>query len=82
MRGLAFPSSAVSDREISYNHGTSVTHPDDIPIDPALSEPVIDPALMEESSNGKNQIVSGVYWYGCLARCNKRVASRQYENSY
>ncbi|KAG6898214.1 hypothetical protein C0992_003326 [Termitomyces sp. T32_za158] len=56
MRGLAFPSSAVSDREISYDHGTPVTHPDGIPIDPALSEPVIDPALMEDSSGVMKQI--------------------------
>ncbi|KAG5721932.1 Histone acetyltransferase MYST2 [Termitomyces sp. T112] len=56
MRGLAFPSSAVFNRETSYDHGTPVTYPDDIPIDPALSEPVIDPALMEQSDKGTNQI--------------------------
>ncbi|KAG6817155.1 hypothetical protein H0H87_012116 [Tephrocybe sp. NHM501043] len=55
MRGLAFPSSAVFNRETSYDYGTPTPHPDDIPIDPALAEPVIDPALMEEGIDVTNQ---------------------------
>ncbi|KAG6909967.1 hypothetical protein DXG01_014236 [Tephrocybe rancida] len=55
MRGLAFPSSAVYDRETSYEHGTPVNYPNDIPIDPALAEPVIDPALMGENMVLLNQ---------------------------
>ncbi|KAF8072006.1 hypothetical protein FPV67DRAFT_1483488 [Lyophyllum atratum] len=51
MRGLAFPSNASFDRETSYEYGTPVTNPNDIPIDPALAGPVIDPALMGEETN-------------------------------
>ncbi|KAG6861356.1 hypothetical protein C0995_001089 [Termitomyces sp. Mi166 len=81
MRGLAFPSNAVSDRETSYDHGTPVTYPDDIPIDPTLSESVIDPALMEESANGINQIVSCICCEGdAWSGATKRVASGQYEH--
>lgn len=36
MRGLAFPTNAHSDRETSYEDGTTATNVDDIPIDPAL----------------------------------------------
>ncbi|RDB25851.1 Histone acetyltransferase KAT7 [Hypsizygus marmoreus] len=57
MRGLAFPSNADFDRETSYEYGTPVTQVDDIPIDPALSGPVIDPALMEEENNAVNHHV-------------------------
>lgn len=46
MRGLAFPPNAVVDRETSYEYGTPVSNVDDIPIDPALGEAAIDPALM------------------------------------
>lgn len=50
MRGLAFPTNALYDREVSYDRDYATpptTHtPDVIPIDPALSGNMIDPALM------------------------------------
>ncbi|TFK72958.1 hypothetical protein BDN72DRAFT_815391 [Pluteus cervinus] len=46
MRGLAFPTNAPFDRELSYEHGTPSSNVDDIPIDPALAEPAIDPSLV------------------------------------
>ncbi|KAF5382131.1 hypothetical protein D9615_004309 [Tricholomella constricta] len=55
MRGLAFPVNAAFDRETSYEYGTPVTNPDDIPIDPALAGPVIDPALMGEGMDMVDQ---------------------------
>ncbi|KAF9484353.1 hypothetical protein BDN70DRAFT_917724 [Pholiota conissans] len=52
MRGLAFPTTVPADREASYEYGTPISNSnvDDIPIDPALSEPPIDPALMMDSA--------------------------------
>ena len=62
MRGLAFPTNAVYDREISYDrdYGTPpTTHtPDVIPIDPALSGNRIDPTLMEDRNNAAEEQVS------------------------
>ena len=51
MRGLAFPTNTVVDREPSYEYGTPISNVDEIPIDPALSEAPIDPALMVENSS-------------------------------
>lgn len=52
MRGLPFPSTVAFDRETSYEYGTPVHNSGDIPIDPALVGPPIDPALMMEENNG------------------------------
>ncbi|KAF8624525.1 hypothetical protein AX15_005836 [Amanita polypyramis BW_CC] len=49
MRGLAFPTSAISDREPSYEYGTP-NPVENIPIDPALGGPAIDPALMVDDA--------------------------------
>jgi hypothetical protein len=51
MRGLAFPTNTVVDREPSYEYGTPISNVDEIPIDPALSGAPIDPALMIENSS-------------------------------
>ena len=51
MRGLAFPTNTVIDREASYEYGTPISNVDEIPIDPALSGAPIDPALMIEDSS-------------------------------
>ncbi|KAI9434207.1 hypothetical protein H4582DRAFT_1981297 [Lactarius indigo] len=45
MRGLPFPQDAAFERETSYEYGTPASNLDDIPIDPALADPTIDPAL-------------------------------------
>ena len=45
MRGLPFPQDAAFERETSYEYGTPASNFDDIPIDPALADPSIDPAL-------------------------------------
>lgn len=75
MRGLAFPSSAISDREPSYEYG-SPNNVDDIPIDPALDAPPIDPALMAgEAGAGVVQVSSGLR--SGLAVRAQRVASSQ-----
>ena len=50
MRGLAFPTNAIVDRETSYEYGTPISNVDEIPIDPALSGAPIDPALMINDS--------------------------------
>jgi hypothetical protein len=58
MRGLAFPSNAVYNREASYDrdHGTSQSNNTNvIPIDPALSGAVIDPAITGDE-NGRNEV--------------------------
>lgn len=49
MRGLAFPSNAISDRELSYENGTP-NSVEDIPIDPALGGPAIDPVFIAEGA--------------------------------
>ena len=51
MRGLAFPTNALVDREASYEYGTPISNVEEIPIDPALSGAPIDPALMIEDNN-------------------------------
>ena len=51
MRGLAFPTNTVVDREASYEYGTPISNVDEIPIDPALSGAPIDPALIVENSS-------------------------------
>lgn len=62
MRGLAFPSNAVFDREDSYDRDYVTPHSsnvDVIPIDPALSGPAIDPAITGEGS-GTTKVQVGV----------------------
>lgn len=51
MRGLAFPTNTVIDREASYEYGTPISNVDEIPIDPALGGAPIDPARMVEDSS-------------------------------
>ncbi|KAH6913061.1 hypothetical protein BKA70DRAFT_712081 [Coprinopsis sp. MPI-PUGE-AT-0042] len=55
MRGLAFPSDAVSNRETSYEYGTSMSPNNDIPIDPALTgeTAAIDPVLVADEEGMK-----------------------------
>jgi hypothetical protein len=53
MRGLAFPTNAIVDRETSYEYGTPISNVDEIPIDPALSGAPIDPVLIVDDSNTK-----------------------------
>ncbi|KAH7925486.1 hypothetical protein BV22DRAFT_1011093 [Leucogyrophana mollusca] len=53
MRGLPFPTTAISDREPSYDHGTPFSNGDAIPIDPALAgTPEIDPAITGDKDVG------------------------------
>ncbi|KAF8623695.1 hypothetical protein AX17_007393 [Amanita inopinata Kibby_2008] len=73
MRGLAFPSSAISDREPSYEYG-SPNNLEDIPIDPALAGPAIDPALMAKNDDASVSHVSSKSLSG-LTACGQRVAS-------
>jgi hypothetical protein len=49
MRGLAFPSNAVFEREPSHEYGSPFAGGGDIPIDPALGGPAIDPEITGES---------------------------------
>jgi hypothetical protein len=49
MRGLPFPQDAAFERETSYEYGTPASNLDEIPIDPALADPPIDPALQLHS---------------------------------
>jgi hypothetical protein len=58
MRGLAFPSNAVYNREASYDGAPQHNNLDTIPIDPALSGSVIDPAIAEEESRINDEPVS------------------------
>ena len=51
MRGLPFPSTTQYDRELSYEYGTPLNAVSDIPIDPALGGPAIDPAIIDEGSS-------------------------------
>ena len=48
MVGLPFPNSGASNREQSWDNGTPFSSSGDIPIDPALSETPVDPALLAE----------------------------------
>lgn len=51
MRGLAFPTAAVYEREDSCDHGTPFSSSGDLPqLDPAHSTP-FDPAPMEDGAN-------------------------------
>ena len=61
MRGLAFPSNTIVDREASYECGTPISNVDEIPIDPALSGAPIDPALIME--NGSTNCVHVSYTF-------------------
>jgi hypothetical protein len=66
MRGLPFPSNATFDRETSYaDYGTPLTNVDDIPIDPALGGPAIDPAIMGEAEAEANVQVGAMYDTAC-----------------
>ncbi|TFK93998.1 hypothetical protein K466DRAFT_36586 [Polyporus arcularius HHB13444] len=49
MVGLPFPNSVVDTREPSWDHGTPFSGSGDIPIDPALSDGSLDPALFAEN---------------------------------
>jgi hypothetical protein len=51
MRGLPFPSSAQFDREPSDDHGSPSNLVNDIPIDPALEGPAVDPVVVSEGVN-------------------------------
>ncbi|PIL35760.1 transcription factor [Ganoderma sinense ZZ0214-1] len=48
MVGLPFPNSGANNREQSWDNGTPFSSSGDIPIDPALSETPVDPALLAE----------------------------------
>ncbi|KAH9945286.1 uncharacterized protein BXZ73DRAFT_96273 [Epithele typhae] len=48
MVGLPFPDSGADTRELSWDTGTPFSASGDIPIDPALNEPQLDPALTAE----------------------------------
>ena len=48
MVGLPFPSNGGNTREQSWDNGTPFSCSGDIPIDPALSQPPVDPALLAE----------------------------------
>ncbi|KAJ2968004.1 hypothetical protein NUW54_g13343 [Trametes sanguinea] len=82
MVGLPFPNSAVAIREQSWDSGTPFSNGGgDIPIDPALSEPPLDPALMAESGVYANAEVSVARVQGVCAKFatrsggTRRVAS-------
>lgn len=63
MRGLAFPSNAVFDREVSYDrdYGTPRSNnADTIPIDPALSGNAIDPAIAGEGKGMVEEVSNPV----------------------
>jgi hypothetical protein len=75
MRGLPFPSNATFDRETSYaDYGTPLTNVDDIPIDPALGGPAIDPAIMGETAVEANVQVNARSKGTC--NIHNRIASR------
>jgi hypothetical protein len=86
MRGLPFPQDAAFERETSYEYGTPASNLDDIPIDPALADPLIDPALQPfpikiDSDQVRTRFSS--HYATRLARCGcgvhsliDRVASR------
>ncbi|CDO70872.1 hypothetical protein BN946_scf184804.g4 [Trametes cinnabarina] len=58
MVGLPFPNSAVDNREQSWDTGTPFSNGGgDIPIDPALSETPLDPALLADSGVPKSEEV-------------------------
>jgi len=64
MTGLAFPSDVPFDCETSHEYyGTHLNNDNNIPIDPALGGPVIDPALIGEGESEAKYDVSIVcYW--------------------
>lgn len=74
MRGLAFPTNAAFDRETSYDHGTPSAKVDDIPIDPALSGPAIEPAILG-GENGMNDAPVSLHGIPTL-RSTRRVSTR------
>ncbi|TFY75592.1 hypothetical protein EWM64_g8421, partial [Hericium alpestre] len=55
MRTLPFPSEPAFAREVSYEYGTPASNTDDIPIDPALAGPPIDPALQHWPDASPNE---------------------------
>jgi hypothetical protein len=78
MRGLPFPTNAIFDREPSYaDYGTPFTNVEDnIPIDPALGGPAIDPAIMNEAEVEANaQVSRGGRILGYLSCKPDRVAA-------
>lgn len=80
MVGLPFPNSAADSREQSWDTGTPFSNGGDIPIDPALNEPLLDPALMAENGVSKRVEVSvaGVEGRLCVCRGAKsQDASRR-----
>ena len=58
MVGLPFPNSGTDIREPSWDNGTPFSNGGDIPIDPALSEPPLDPALLTEEGMSRGIEVS------------------------
>ena len=52
MRGLPFPDNGIQYREPSRETSTSSSNSAEIPIDPALSQPQLDPALLAEDGVG------------------------------
>jgi hypothetical protein len=71
MRGLAFPSNAVYNREVSYDGPQQNNTPDTIPIDPALSGTAIDPAITEEECVLNEAPVGtfiSCYWFDARTR--------------
>lgn len=73
MRGLAFPTDAAFNRELSYEYGTPIsTVAEDIPIDPALND-AIDPALQEEEGRDAQFVVSASQTRPGLIACGART---------
>ncbi len=81
MVGLPFPNSVVDTREPSWDHGTPFSGSGDIPIDPALSDGSLDPALFAENGVSAKEEVRGNVGQRSVremrdAELAKRVASR------
>ena len=65
MVGLPFPNSGADTREPSWDNGTPFSGSGDIPIDPALSEVPLDPALLAENGVSAKEEVCGILIAGC-----------------
>lgn len=84
MRGLAFPTNAVYDREASYDrdYGTPRSNnADAIPIDPALSGNAVDPSMTGEGSGRTEEIVSNLTERAWFDARNASCYARAYEPS-